>query len=159
MSTIGVRELARHASSIINDIEQKKEPALVTRRGRPVVYMLPVDSEEFEDFVLAHAPQFVDGIAAADAELAAGETVSFARLLDLLEEDLAAEPQPANLDIKALTGRAPWLRLRRGEYRILYRPLMNSELRALAASEPAGFLVERVVDRGDLERAASALPS
>ena len=28
MSTIGVRELARHASSIINDIEQKKEPAL-----------------------------------------------------------------------------------------------------------------------------------
>ena len=147
MSTIGVRELARHASSIINDIEQKKEPALVTRRGRPVVYMLPVDSEEFEDFVLAHAPQFVDGIAAADAELAAGETVSFAevraeleaespqaiarasrlrsrciasssqardarppphrpqsrrRLLDLLEEELAAEPQPANLDIKAL---------------------------------------------------------
>jgi antitoxin (DNA-binding transcriptional repressor) of toxin-antitoxin stability system len=68
MSTIGVRELARHASSIINDIEQKKEPALVTRRGRPVVYMLPVDSEEFEDFVLAHAPQFVDGMAAADAD-------------------------------------------------------------------------------------------
>jgi hypothetical protein len=27
MSTIGVRELARHASSIINDIEKKKEPA------------------------------------------------------------------------------------------------------------------------------------
>ena len=56
MSTIGVRELARHASSIINDIEQNKEPTLVTRRGRPVVYMLPVDSEGFEDFVLAHAP-------------------------------------------------------------------------------------------------------
>ena len=27
-------------------------------------------------------------------------------LLDLLENDLAAEPQPANLDIKPLTGRA-----------------------------------------------------
>jgi hypothetical protein len=40
--------------------------------------MLPVDSEEFEDFVLAHAPQFVDGMAAADIELAAGETVSLA---------------------------------------------------------------------------------
>jgi mRNA-degrading endonuclease RelE of RelBE toxin-antitoxin system len=81
------------------------------------------------------------------------------RLLDLLEDDLAAEPQPANLDIKALTGRAPWLRLRRGEYRVLYRPLADSELRALGASEQAGFLVERVVDRGDLERAASALPT
>ena len=87
MSTIGVRELARHASSIINDIEQKKEPALVTRRGRPVVYMLPVDSEEFEDFVLAHAPQFVDGMAAADAELAAGETVSLADARAELEAD------------------------------------------------------------------------
>jgi PHD/YefM family antitoxin component YafN of YafNO toxin-antitoxin module len=65
VSTIGVRELAKHASAIINDIEQKKEPALVTRRGRPVVYMLPVDSAEFEDFVLAHAPQFIEGMAAA----------------------------------------------------------------------------------------------
>jgi PHD/YefM family antitoxin component YafN of YafNO toxin-antitoxin module len=91
MSTIGVRELARHASSIINDIEQNKEPALVTRRGRPVVYMLPVDSEEFEDFVLAHAPQFVDGMAAANAELAAGETVSLADARAELDTD-----QPTN---------------------------------------------------------------
>jgi mRNA-degrading endonuclease RelE of RelBE toxin-antitoxin system len=79
------------------------------------------------------------------------------RLLDLLEHDLAAEPQPANLDIKPLTGRAPWQRLRRGQYRVLYRPLTIGELRALAATEQAGFLVERVIERGDLERAASAL--
>jgi len=89
MSTIGVRELARRASSIINDIEQKKEPALVTRRGRPVVYMLPVDSAEFEDFVLTHAPQFVDGMAVADLELAAGETVSLANARAELEADAA----------------------------------------------------------------------
>ena len=81
----------------------------------------------------------------------------FATAIDLLEHDLAAEPQPANLDIKVLTGRAPWLRLRRGEYRVLYRPLTSSELRALTASEQAGFLVERVIERGDLERAASTL--
>jgi PHD/YefM family antitoxin component YafN of YafNO toxin-antitoxin module len=90
MSTIGVRELARHASSIINDIEQNKQPALVTRRGRPVVYMLPVDSEEFEDFVLSHAPQFVEGMPAADRELAAGETRSLADARAELEAD---EPQ------------------------------------------------------------------
>jgi prevent-host-death family protein len=78
MSTIGIRELARHASSIINDIEQNKEPALITRRGRPVAYVLPVDSEEFEDFVLTHAPQFIEGMATADAELAARATVSLA---------------------------------------------------------------------------------
>jgi PHD/YefM family antitoxin component YafN of YafNO toxin-antitoxin module len=87
VSTIGVRELARHASSIINDIEQNKEPALITRRGRPVVYMLPVDSAEFEDFVLAHAPQFIEGMAAADGELEAGETVSLTDVRAELEAD------------------------------------------------------------------------
>jgi mRNA-degrading endonuclease RelE of RelBE toxin-antitoxin system len=81
------------------------------------------------------------------------------RLLDLLENDRAAEPQPANLDIKALTGRAPWLRLRRGEHRFLYRPLTHAELQALNANEQAGYLVERIVDRRDLEHAASTLPS
>jgi mRNA-degrading endonuclease RelE of RelBE toxin-antitoxin system len=81
------------------------------------------------------------------------------RLLDLLEGDLAAEPQPPNLDIKPLTGRTPWLRIRRGEYRVLYRALADSELQALGAKEQAGFLVERIIDRGDLERAASTLPS
>lgn len=87
MSTIGVRDLAKHTSAVINDIEQKKEPALVTRRGRPVVYMLPVDSEEFEDFVLTHAPQFVEGMIEADAELAAGETVSLTSVRAELEAD------------------------------------------------------------------------
>jgi mRNA-degrading endonuclease RelE of RelBE toxin-antitoxin system len=80
------------------------------------------------------------------------------RLLDLLENDLATEPQTANLDIEQLTGRAPWLRLRRGEYRVLYRPLTDTELQTIGAIEQAGFLVERVVDRRDLERAASTLP-
>ncbi|MGH2831877.1 MAG: type II toxin-antitoxin system Phd/YefM family antitoxin [Solirubrobacteraceae bacterium] len=88
MGTIGIRELARHASSIISDIEQNKEPALITRRGRPVVYMLPVDSEEFEDFVLTHAPQFVEGMADADAELAAGETASLTDVRAELEADM-----------------------------------------------------------------------
>jgi PHD/YefM family antitoxin component YafN of YafNO toxin-antitoxin module len=90
MSMIGVRELARHASSVINDIEQSKEPALITRRGRPVVYMLPVDSDEFEDFVLAHAPEYVEGMAAADTELAAGETVSLASVREELEAEKPA---------------------------------------------------------------------
>ncbi len=87
MSTIGVRDLAKHASAIINDIEQTREPALITRRGRPVAYMLAVDSEEFEDFVLAHAPEFVEGMATANAELAAGETVSLADIRRDLEAD------------------------------------------------------------------------
>jgi antitoxin YefM len=87
MSTIGVRDLAKHTSAIINEIEQTREPALITRRGHPVAYMLAVDSDEFENFVLAHAPEFVEGIATADAELAAGETVSLADIRRDLEAD------------------------------------------------------------------------
>jgi hypothetical protein len=81
------------------------------------------------------------------------------RLLALLERELGAEPQPPNLDVKALVGRTPWLRLRRGEYRVVYRPLTSPELRALRAAEAAGFLVERIVDRRDLEKAAATLPA
>jgi mRNA-degrading endonuclease RelE of RelBE toxin-antitoxin system len=81
------------------------------------------------------------------------------RLLDLIENELAAAPQPPNLDIKALVGRSPWLRLRRGEYRVVYRPLTAAELGRLKANEAAGFLVERIVDRRDLEKAAATLPS
>lgn len=81
------------------------------------------------------------------------------RLIAFLDEDLTAEPHPPNLDVKHLTGRAPWLRIRRGEHRIVYRPLTHGELRTLDASEEAGYLVERIIDRRDLERAASTLPA
>lgn len=87
MSTIGVRELARNASAIINELDETKEPVMITRRGRPVGYMLPVDSAQFEDFVLANAPEFVKGMAAADRELARGETTSLAEARRLLDAD------------------------------------------------------------------------
>lgn len=78
MATVGIRELARRASSIIEDLTESREPMLITRHGRPVAYMLPVDEREFEDFVLANAPEFVEGLEEADAELRAGETTSLA---------------------------------------------------------------------------------
>lgn len=49
--------------------------------------MMPVDSEEFEDFVLTHTPEFVEGMATANAELAAGETVPLASVREELEGD------------------------------------------------------------------------
>jgi mRNA-degrading endonuclease RelE of RelBE toxin-antitoxin system len=53
----------------------------------------------------------------------------------------------ANLDIKALAGAAPWLRLRVGDYRVRYRP----------AGEVLVF--ERIVHRRDLDRAVDGLPA
>jgi hypothetical protein len=54
----------------------------VAREGRHLEDSMPgcpaSDSEEFEDFVLTRAPEFIEGMATANAELAAGETVSLA---------------------------------------------------------------------------------
>jgi mRNA-degrading endonuclease RelE of RelBE toxin-antitoxin system len=57
-----------------------------------------------------------------------------------------------NADVKALAGAAPWLRLRAGDWRVLYRPLSEAE-----AAEGPGFLIARVVNRRDLLRAVRTL--
>ena len=89
------------------------------------------------------------------------------RIQRAFEQGLAAEPQPENLDIKALEGASPWLRFRVGDHRIMFRALSREEMRDLAERARAegneidateGYLVERVVHRHALERAADALP-
>lgn len=83
-------------------------------------------------------------------------------VIDALAVGLTAIPPPGNLDIKALKGATPWLRLRVGNYRILYRPFTREELNAVSRRRKrraeAGYLVARIVHRRDLERAIRALP-
>lgn len=59
--------------------------------------------------------------------------------------------EQTGLDIKPLRGQSPWLRLRVGDYRILYRPIDPRE------AADASHLVARIVHRSDLERAVSTL--
>jgi len=75
-----------------------------------------------------------------------------------MRENLAANPQPDNANVKALQGAAPWLRLRSGDFRVLYRPMTTKELKA-AGVEPGrrGFLVGRVINRRDLMKAIRSL--
>jgi mRNA-degrading endonuclease RelE of RelBE toxin-antitoxin system len=79
-----------------------------------------------------------------------------------LEQELTAVPLPGNLDIKALEGKPPWLRLRVGSYRVLFRPLAPDELE-LVPGEPRsekgrrGYFVARVVHRGKLDEAVAQL--
>ena len=65
-------------------------------------------------------------------------------ILDKLVE-LGRDEQ--NLDVKALQGARPWLRLRVGDYRVLY---------ALAPGDV--YEIERIVHRRDLDSAAAGLP-
>ncbi len=64
------------------------------------------------------------------------------------------DPLPPNVDVKPLTGRAPWLRIRVGDVRILCRPLRANEGQTAGG---AGYLMARIVRRRDLERTISEL--
>lgn len=80
------------------------------------------------------------------------------RIVRVLREDLGADPLPPSLDLAALRGRAPWLRLCSGDWRVLLRPLSAAELADIAGAAERGLLVARIVNRRDLERAVATLP-
>jgi hypothetical protein len=58
-----------------------------------------------------------------------------------------------NLDVKAVANRAPWLRLRVGELRVLYRPLNENEIEKDAEK----WLISRVIHRRELDHAVASL--
>lgn len=68
------------------------------------------------------------------------------RVLGALER-LRADPRDPSLDVKVLSGRRPWRRMRVGEHRELFR----------LADRGRTVLVARIVDRRDLQRAVRAL--
>ena len=56
MAEIGIKELKNTASEVIEDVEAG-ERVVVTKRGRPAAVIMSID--DAEDFVLAHADEFV----------------------------------------------------------------------------------------------------
>ena len=65
--------------------------------------------------------------------------------LAILEGLHALADEHPSADIKALAGHRGWYRLRVGDWRVLY------------LSDPPGVMVERIVNRRDLERALATL--
>ncbi|MGH3420242.1 MAG: type II toxin-antitoxin system prevent-host-death family antitoxin [Streptosporangiaceae bacterium] len=64
---------------MLDELEQGGQPVIVTRRGRPVAVLAPIDAEAFYDYVLAHAHEYVAGRRAAEDRFTRGE---FGRPLD-----------------------------------------------------------------------------
>ena len=84
VATVSIRDLANNASKIVNAVKASGKSTVVTKHGRPVAALVPIDDVELEDFVLSNAPEFVLGRATADTELVAGTT----RSLDAVLTDL-----------------------------------------------------------------------
>lgn len=88
MKTVGVRDLANRASAVLDELEEGGQPVIVTRHGRPIAVLAPIDAEEFYDYLLARSPEFVSGRAAAEERFAQGE---FGQRLDDVIAELDAE--------------------------------------------------------------------
>ena len=86
MAVVGIRELGKRASAIVDEVSTTHEGAVVTKRGRPVAVLMPIDAERFEDHVLATAAEFVADLERADVELAHGQTVSLSDVLAGLDD-------------------------------------------------------------------------
>lgn len=76
MATFSIRELARNASRVVEDVSRTKRPALVTKHGIPVAAVVPLSADEIEDLVLARAPEILQDLAAGEADITSGGTVS-----------------------------------------------------------------------------------
>lgn len=87
MVIVGIRELVRNASKIIQEIETTGQPVIVTRHGRPVAALWPIDEEALEDFVLARAPEFVESMQEAEGDYREGR----AQLAEEVYADLGIE--------------------------------------------------------------------
>lgn len=95
MEWVGIRELANRASGVVDEVTRTGRPALITKRGRPVAALVPLDADELEDWVLSHAPEFTRSITEAEEDLAAGRGRSVFEVLDELEAaDGAEAPAP-----------------------------------------------------------------
>lgn len=44
MSDVGLRELKTHASAIVQDVEKRRARYTITRRGRPVALIIPIEN-------------------------------------------------------------------------------------------------------------------
>lgn len=82
MGTIGIRDLSRNASQVVDQVSSTGNPMIVTKHGRPVVAVVAIDPDALEDFVLATAPEYAADRRTADRDLAAGRARPAADVID-----------------------------------------------------------------------------
>ncbi len=83
MPIVNIRQLARSTSRVIQDVARTGRPAVVTRGGRPVAVVSALDPDALEDWAIENTPEVVRAMRSADADLAAGRTVSLETFLAL----------------------------------------------------------------------------
>ena len=96
MAVISVRELLRDATTVFEGMERDREPVLITRRGRPVAALVPVNPEQAEAMILSSAPALIESRRRAEQAIAEGRTTP---LEDALRELDAEESATTGIDV------------------------------------------------------------
>ncbi len=94
MTTVGIRDLGRNPSEVVDEVSRTGRPAIVTKNGRPVAVMLPISEEDLEDYILANAPSFVRARKEAERDFAEHRTRSLMDALADMGEDLPTGQGP-----------------------------------------------------------------
>ena len=87
MAAICVLALLMYAVAAFEGMERDRGPVLITRRGRPVAALVPVDSEQAEAMILSSAPELIESRRRAQNARAEGRTTP----LEVALRDLDAE--------------------------------------------------------------------
>jgi prevent-host-death family protein len=76
MAVVGIRQLSRETSRVIKEFEETGEPVIVTREGRAIGALMPVDRARLEDLALASAGEIRQGLERARADYEEGRSMS-----------------------------------------------------------------------------------
>jgi prevent-host-death family protein len=91
VNTVGIRELARHVSSVVADVIESGQPTVVTKHGAAVAVIVPIRPGAVGDHSLSRAIECLESIAHDDLEAGAPTFADqLARLAEALKE---AEPR------------------------------------------------------------------
>jgi PHD/YefM family antitoxin component YafN of YafNO toxin-antitoxin module len=86
MRIIGVGEFRKQAPALLEAVRRRGEALLLTKHGHPCGIVLPLDGDEWEDFVLAYHPQLQAEWEQARRQVARGEYVTLRQLRSCVKE-------------------------------------------------------------------------
>ena len=86
MQTVSVSEAKDRLSQLVESVDTTHDAVTITRHGRPAVVMLSVDDLEAlqETLALLQDSRHTEEVAEADADIAAGRTLSLAEVREQL---------------------------------------------------------------------------
>src|SRR5207248_7332174 len=70
-----MRALLRDPTKIFTELEEKREPYLITRRGKPVAALVPITPDQVENLVLAASPDLLESRDAVGSARGEGRAV------------------------------------------------------------------------------------